>query len=317
MDTSGQQRVPIQPQRVDAPLTRSSIFLVLSMVDTDEATQAVKDALGSVADLTKNVAIRDLHATLAVAVGVGSRVWDRIMSVPAPAELHPFREFHGEKHTAIATPGDLLFHIRAERYDLCFEFERQLLDVLGDAVKVSDETVGFRYFDARDLLGFVDGTANPVGPDVDASTVVGDEDQQHAGGSYVVVQKYLHDVKAWNSLPTEAQEAIIGRRKIDNFELDDAVEGQKAHKTLTTIEDDEGEHDILRDNMPFGTPGTDNFGTYFIGYSRHLWVTERMLERMFIGDPVGKHDRILDFSTPTLGCTFFVPCAEALEALGD
>ncbi|MDM4763027.1 Dyp-type peroxidase [Galbitalea sp. SE-J8] len=316
MDADAGRRVPIEPQKVDAPLTRSSIFLILSVADGDAATEAVRDGLGSVSDLTKNVAFRDLGASLAITVGIGSRVWERIMGAPGPRELHPFRVVAGAVHTAVATPGDLLFHIRSDRYDLCFEFERQLLDTLGDSVTVADETVGFRYFDTRDLLGFVDGTANPVGPAVPASTLVGDEDPAFAGGSYVVAQKYLHDTAAWASLTTEQQEAIIGRRKADNTELDDAVSGQKSHKTLSTIEDDEGEHDILRDNMPFGTPGSGAFGTYFIGYSRHLWVTERMLERMFIGDPPGLHDRLLDFSTPVVGCTFFAPTAGMLDALG-
>ncbi len=171
-----------------------------------------------------------------------------------PKELHPFQEVHGAVHAANATPGDLLFHIRADRRDLCFEFERQLLDRFGDSVAVADETVGFRYFDARDLLGFVDGTANPDGGDLANSTIVGDEDPDAVGGSYVVVQKYLHDMAAWNGLTAEQQEAIMGRTKPDNIELDDAAaDAQKSHKTLATIEDADGEHDILRDNMPFGS----------------------------------------------------------------
>lgn len=245
------------------------------------------------------------------------RVWTELTGRPKPAELHPFREIAGEKHTAISTPGDLLFHIRAERQDLCFELERLLLEALGSAVTTADEVSGFRYFDARDLLGFVDGSANPVGPDLPAATLVGDEDPDFAGGSYVVVQKYVHPLSEWAALTTEQQEAIIGHRKADNLELDDAETGQKAHKTLATITDDDGEHDILRDNMPFGRPGSGEFGTYFIGYSRHLWVIERMLERMFIGDPPGLHDRLLDFSTPMTGSTYFVPPASMLAELAD
>jgi putative iron-dependent peroxidase len=185
-------------------------------------------------------------------------------------------------------------------------------------VTVADETTGFRYFDVRDLLGFVDGTANPVGDDLPAATIIGDEDPNGTGGSYLVTQKYTHDLAAWRALTTEQQEAIMGRTKADNIELDDALAGrQQAHKSLATIEDDAGEHDILRDNMPFGSPGSGEFGTYFIGYSRHLWVIERMLQRMFIGDPPGTPDRLLDFSTARTGGVFFVPPAAVLDALGD
>ncbi|OBT39187.1 hypothetical protein VE00_10910 [Pseudogymnoascus sp. WSF 3629] len=308
---------PVEPQRVDAPLTRSATFLVLSVTNSPAAIRTIRSTLASVDDLTKNVAIRDLKAQFACTVGIGSDAWDRVTSLPRPAELHPFVAVKGAVHSAVVTPGDLLFHIRSDRQDLCFEFERQLLDLLGDSVAVIDETIGFRYFDVRDLLGFVDGTANPAGPAIGASTLVADEDASAEGGSYIVVQKYLHDLKGWRALPAETQEAIIGRTKLDNIELDDAEAGQQcSHKTLTTIEDENGyEYEILRDNMPFGSPGAGEFGTYFIGYSRRLWVIEQMMMRMFVGDPPGLHDRILNFSKPVTGTTFFAPSATLLASL--
>lgn len=303
----------LEPQAIDAPLTRSAVFLVVTV--SEPAT--VRAVLGDLDGLVKTVAFRDLRESLVCTAAVGARVWTDIMGTALPAELHAFRPVVGANHTAPATDGDLLFHIRADSADLCFEFERLLLASLGDAVSVVDETVGFRYFDARDLLGFVDGTANPVGWALPQVTIVGDEDPAHAGGSYVVTQKYLHDLATWQKLTTEQQQEVIGRTKIDNVELADAESGQKSHKTLNTIEDDEGEHDILRDNMPFGRPAMGEFGTYFIGYSRHLWVIERMLQRMFIGDPPGLHDRILDVSTAVTGTVFFAPSADALAALAD
>ncbi|WP_025157404.1 Dyp-type peroxidase [Leifsonia aquatica] len=320
-DTSGEhswQRVPIDPQSVDAPLSRAAVFLVVTVGDTPDAVATVTDVLGDLAGLVKTVGFRDLNAHLSCTVAIGADVWPRLTAVAPPRELHPFREIRGSAHTAISTPGDLLFHIRAERGDFTFEFERLLLASLGDAVTVVDEVTGFRYFDSRDLLGFVDGTANPTGSDLPGAAIVGDEDPEHAGGSYVVVQKYLHDLGAWNALPVPDQEAVIGRTKVENIELDDVTEGRKAHKTLATITGEDGvEHDILRDNMPFGRPGQAEFGTYFIGYSRALWVIERMLERMFIGDPAGSYDRILDFSTAATGTTFFAPTRGFLDALAD
>ncbi|WP_264293975.1 Dyp-type peroxidase [Diaphorobacter aerolatus] len=200
--------------------------------------------------------------------------------------------------------------------DICFEFERLLLQSLGSSISVVDEVQGFRYFDARDLLGFVDGTANPNGLDLAASTLVGDEDGEFCGGSYVVVQKYLHDLTAWQQLSNDLQEKIIGRTKIDNVEIDDDAAPQKSHKSLATVVDAEGvEHDILRDNMPFGRAGANEFGTYFIGYSRYLWVIEKMLQRMYVGEPAGSYDRLLDFSTPHTGTTFFAPARPLLQAM--
>jgi putative iron-dependent peroxidase len=303
---------------VDAPLSRAAVFLVVTVADSPDAVAAARDVVSGISDLVKTVGFRDLSAHLSCNIGIGAEFWGKLTDAAPPKELHPFREIRGAVHTAVATPGDLLFHIRAERSDFCFEFERQLLDALGDAATVVDEVVGFRYFDARDLLGFVDGTANPTGGDMAAAAIVGDEDTAYAGGSYIVIQKYLHDLGAWGRLPVSSQEDVIGRTKVENIELEDVEHGQKAHKTLTTITDEDGvEHDILRDNMPFGRPGHGEFGTYFIGYSRGLWVIERMLERMFIGDPPGSHDRILDFSTAVTGTTFFAPTRGFLEGLGD
>lgn len=308
---------PLVPQSVDALLTSSAIFLVVVVNDDAEAMASARETLAGLSDLVKTVGFRDPAAQLSCTVGIGSRIWHSLTGREAPAELHRFPQISGPTHTAVSTPGDLLFHIRAEREDLCFEFERLLLQDLGSAVTVVDEVSGFRYFDSRDLLGFVDGTANPVGPDLPDATLVSEEDPDFAGGSYVVVQKYLHSLDSWQRLSTEQQEAIIGRTKPDNVELADADSGQKSHKTLATIEDEQGEHDILRDNMPFGRPGSGEFGTYFIGYTRRLWVLERMLERMFLGDPPGLHDRILDFSTAHTGTTFFAPTATLLAGLGD
>ncbi|RAK98066.1 Dyp-type peroxidase [Aspergillus ibericus CBS 121593] len=313
-------RTSLRPQRVDAPLTQFATFLVLTLDPSPPSLSTVRTTLASLSDLTKNITIRDPSAHFTCTVGIGSTIWDDLTRLPRPSELRPFPEIPGPKHTAISTPGDLLFHIRSERRDLCFEFERQLLDRLGHTVTVVDETEGFRYFDMRDLLGFVDGTANPVGPAVpDAVLITKNTDPAAAGGSYIVIQKYLHDLSAWKSLPIEHQERIIGRTKLENIELADAEDGaQQSHKSLATIEDENGEeYAIVRDNMPFGAPGKGEFGTYFIGYTARLWVIEKMLERMFVGEPRGKYDRILDFSVPKTGGTFFAPGGGVLDSLDD
>lgn len=309
-------RVPIDAQSIDAPLSQAAVFLVVTVNNEQAALATVCSALDGLDDLVMTVGFRDLSARLSCIVGIGHDFWNRLGVDKRPQELKPFAPIHGAVHTAPATPGDLLFHIRSERTDVCFEFERILLDTLGASVTVVDEVSGFRYFDARDLLGFVDGTANPTGRDLPASALVGQEDEAFAGGSYVVVQKYLHNMGAWAETPTPEQEAIIGRTKIDNIEIDDDDAPRKSHKSLATIVDADGnEHDILRDNMPFGRPGQREFGTYFIGYSRYLWVIEKMLQRMYIGDPPGAYDRLLDFSTPHTGITFFAPARPMLEEL--
>ncbi|WP_043287448.1 Dyp-type peroxidase [Paraburkholderia oxyphila] len=316
--TSGCQRaLDTEPQSIDAPLSPVAAFLVLVVKDDDASIGTARSVLASTDDLIKDVRIRANGAAFTCNVGIGHRAWQPLTGKRAPRELAPFQEVRGAAHVAVATAGDLLYHIRAASTDLIVEFEKILLEAFGNAITVVDDVPGFRYFGGRDLLEFVDGTANPDGLDLPNATIVGDEDPDYAGGSYVVIQKYLHDLAAWRAQSVETQEAIIGRTKFDNVELPDAAQGQKSHKTLCTIEDAEGEHDILRDNMPFAVPGRGEYGTFFIGYSRYLWVIEKMLERMFIGDPPPLHDRILDFSRAVAGVTFFAPARKFLSNLAD
>ncbi|MGC1967508.1 MAG: Dyp-type peroxidase, partial [Candidatus Acidiferrales bacterium] len=172
-------------------------------------------------------------------------------------------------------------------------------------------------FDDRDLIGFVDGTENPRGQEAMDAVFVGEEDPAFAGGSYVLVQKYLHDMAGWDALTTEAQERIIGRRKLSDIELDASVKPSSSHSSLTTIVENGQEQKILRDNMPFGRPTQGEFGTYFIGYSRSPSTIELMLENMFVGRPPGNYDRLLDFSRAVTGNLFFVPSATFLDGVSD
>jgi putative iron-dependent peroxidase len=300
-------------QLVVAPLTPAAIFLIVTIKPEPRAETAAQSLCANMANLLRAVGFRDLDGQLSCIVSFGSEAWDRLFGDPRPAELHPFREVRGGKHVAPATPGDILFHIRARRMDLCFELASQIMNQLGDSVAVADEVHGFGFFDQRDLLGFVDGTENPDGQAALAATLVGDENPSFAGGSYVIVQKYLHDLHAWNALPTEAQERIIGRTKLTNVELDETVKPSFAHNELTKIVENGEEIKIVRDNMPFGEVGKGDFGTYFIGYARSPRTIEQMLDNMFIGNPPGNYDRILDFSRAVTGNLFFVPTADFLE----
>jgi putative iron-dependent peroxidase len=302
----------VLPQPVLAPLTPAAIFLVVTIDDGGE--QTVHDALGDISGLVRSIGFRDPTKRLSVVTSIGSDAWNRLFSGPRPAELHPFVEIQGGRHHAPSTPGDLLFHIRAESMDVCFELAGRIVGAMGGAITVVDEVHGFKFFDNRDLLGFVDGTENPDGPIAVSATQVGDEDPDFAGGCYVHVQKYVHDMNSWNSLSTEEQERAMGRTKLDDIEMADALKPVNSHIALNVITDPDGnELKIVRHNMPFGEIGRAEFGTYFIGYSRSPAVTERMLDNMFVGDPPGNTDRILDFSTALTGAMFFTPTTDFLD----
>jgi len=303
----------IVAQAVVAPLSRAAIFLVATINPGPENRAAILSFCGDLAALSRAVEFRDIEAGLSCVIGFGSEAWDRLFGTRRPSNLHSFREIRAGDRHAVATPGDLLFHIRAKRMDLCFELATQIMARIGDAVTTVDEVHGFRYFDDRDLIGFVDGTENPRGEAITEAVLIGGEDEAFMGSTYVIVQKYLHDIEGWNKLSTEQQERIIGRTKLSDIELDDSVKPTSAHNALTTIVEDGKEIKILRDNMPFGQVGTGEFGTYFIGYSRSPHTIEKMLDNMFLGNPPGNYDRLLDFSRAVTGNLFFVPSATFLD----
>lgn len=317
-DSDLSSKIVNEPQPVtDAPGWHA-IFMVLRIVDTPQARSTVRGFCEDFSALVRSMMLRDRERSIRGVMGFGSDAWDKLFGFPRPAKLHTFEEVRGSVHVAPSTPGDLFFHIRANTMDVCFEFARQIMAKLGNAVLPEDEVHGFRYFDARSMVGFVDGTENPTGLEAYEFAVIGDEDEAFSGGSYVFVQKYLHDMDGWNKLSTEEQEKAIGRHKFDDIELDDDVKPTNAHNALTNITDEEGnELKIVRDNLPFGNPSANEFGTYFIGYSKDPEVTETMVRNMFIGDPPGNHDRLLDFSTAVTGTLFFVPSQTLLDSLPE
>jgi putative iron-dependent peroxidase len=303
---------PHDSQAVLTSLTEAAIFIIATVESGSEP--AARDLLADVSGLTRTVGFRVPDADLTCVVGIGSLLWDRLFGVPRPAGLHPFREIAGDRYTAVASPGDLLFHLRARRFDACFELADLIVTRLEGHASVVDEVHGFKYFDERDLLGFVDGTENPSGRPAFTAAIVGGEDPEFAGGSYVITQKYVHDLKAWAELSVEEQQLAVGRTKLDNVELADDVKPVNSHVALNTIADDQGEErQIVRFNMPFGRVGADEHGTFFIGYTRAPDVIERMLTNMFVGDPPGNTDRLLDFSTALTGNLFFVPTSDFLD----
>ncbi len=311
----GPGAAPPPSQRILSPLSRAAIFLVLTVAPGGEPV--VRELLADVSGLKRSVGFRIPEGDLVCVTGIGSDMWDRLFGAgaPRPAELHPFPGFQGSKHSAPATPGDLLFHLRATELDLCFELATRLMDRLRGVARVVDEVHGFRSFDDRDLLGFVDGTENPEGEAAAQAVLIGDEEPGFTSGSYVIVQKYRHDLTAWNAVSVEEQERIIGRTKLDDIELPDELKPADSHVALNTIEDPSGEQQqIMRFNMPFGRVGAGEFGTYFIGYAKTAALIEQMLTNMFMGNGRdAEYDRVLDFSTAVTGSLFFVPDAQFLD----
>jgi Dyp-type peroxidase family len=309
----------MKPQDVTNKPGENAIFMVFGLTSGEEAITKVKELCGSFAAIVKSIRNRFPEAEMSAVLGFGAKAWPKLFpQLSKPKELEVFKEIKGDKYTAPSTPGDLFIHIRSKRRDLCYEFAAIVSGLLQGAVIHIDEVHGFRYFDGRAIIGFVDGTENPDSDEAYEYATIGDEDPFFKGGSYAFVQKYIHDMTKWNDLPTEEQEKVVGRRKYNDIELNDEEKPENAHNAVTNIKDDQGnELKIVRANMPFANPSKGEFGTYFIGYAGTFTTTRRMLENMFIGDPIGNSDKLLDFSTAVTGTLFFVPSFDLLEELSE
>lgn len=308
-----------QPQRVADYPNNNSIFMVWKFKDNIHVKSDFARVCKLVENLNHSLTIRVANGNSSCVMGIGYNAWIRLgLPAPLPKELKNFEPIEGSKYTAVSTPGDLHFHLRAESMDICFDMAMDISNVLSAVATCVEEVHGFRYWDGRSVIGFVDGTESPMDEERNFFAMVGDQDAEYTGGSYLFVQKYIHNMQAWRNTPVEQQEKVIGRYKMSDIEMTDAVKPTNSHSALTSITDENGNDlKIIRDNVPFGNPSKNEIGTYFISYANTFSTTKKMLENMFIGDPPGNYDRLLDFSTAKTGSLFFVPTINMLKNFED
>jgi putative iron-dependent peroxidase len=292
----------------------SAVFLVLRLRDRVAGADPAARALAKVPELARTIGRLDPRAGLISVAGIGPELWDRLSPDRRPRALRPFPAQDTAAGRAPATGGDLLLYTAAGRIDLPFELARRLRRELGDAADVAEEVHGFRYLDGRDLTGFIDGTENPKGDRARrAAALIGAEDRAFAGGSYVFTQRWVHDLPKWEGVALREQEGIVGRRKRDSRELSDRAKPPTAHIARTVIEEDGEELEILRHSFPYGT--TSECGLFFAAYTNDLAIPEKMLRRMFGASGDGLSDRLLEFTRPVTGATFFAPPLRMLRSL--
>ena len=295
--------------------TPNTLFMVWNFKPDSDVKGVFQRLCKLVINLNNSANVRFPDSRVSCVMAIGFDAWHRLgLPDPPPKELKNFAPIAGKKHTAVSTPGDLHFHIRADKDSICYDMASSITDVLGALAVSTEEIHGFRYWDSRSILGFVDGTENPHGEARNFFGLIGDEDPAYKGGSYLFVQKYVHDLNAWKDLPVEEQEKVIGRSKTNDIEMTDEVKPSNSHSALANVGDD---FKIVRDNMPFGNISTNEMGTYFIAYASTFSTVQKMLNKMFIGAPEGNYDRILDFSTAKTGTLFFAPTFDMLDGFSD
>jgi putative iron-dependent peroxidase len=203
-------------------------------------------------------------------------------------------------------------HVRARSEAVAYEVVAQLMPALAAATSVVDETHGFGYFEGRAIIGFIDGTEAPDCDEAPDYAIVGEEDPGFSGGSYAFAQRWVHDMADWQARPVEEQEAMVGRRKFSDLELDDEAKAPNAHNIVSQDNAGGVEHKIVRMNVPFSQPATGVTGTYFIGYARDWAVTKRMLTNM-----IKAGDALFSFSKVQTGTMFFIPSKPLLQSIAD
>lgn len=290
----------------------NTIFMVWNYKTDIIPKDAFERVCSLVINLNNSADTRFPDSYASCIMGIGHDAWHLLgLPVPLPKELENFTPIEGGKHTAVSTKGDLHFHLRGSNSSICYDMASVLSTVLAPVADCVEEVHGFRYWDGRSILGFVDGTENPHGQEERAFFgLVGEEDPAYKGGSYLFVQKYIHDLRAFRALPVEEQEKVFGRSKQEDVEMPDDIKPTNSHSALANVGDD---LKIIRDNMPFGDMSTNKMGTYFIAYASKFSTVKKMLDKMFLGSPEGNYDRLLDFSSAKTGTLFYVPTLDMLD----
>ena len=291
---------------------RAATFVTMTLADGEDH-RSVRSVAAALPAWTRSLAEEAPEAAISSVIGIGAEAWNRLFGTPRPAQLAPFRAIEGPGGKAPATPADLILHIRSERPDLNFELVRRAMDALDGQVRVVEEVKGFRYRDKRDLIGFVDGTENPTGDNRAEVALVGDNEPAFGGGSYLAIQRYVHDLASWEKLTVPEQEQIIARTKADDVEFESDKKPPTSHVKRSSIKEDGKSLEIQRHSMPYGD--SHEHGLYFVAYARRADIFDKMLASMILGDGEGHHDHLLHYSRAVTGCAFFAPSLDWLESL--
>jgi putative iron-dependent peroxidase len=295
-----------QPQSAIVP--EAGPFALYVQLKITEAADKVLAQLKALPALVAELNDSQPGAELTCSVAFSRAFWAKTNQA-MPAELIDFAPLGEGEISAPATEVDVLLHCHSNRHDLHFYLLRKLMAEVVGCVEVVDETYGYRYLDSRDMTDFIDGTENPK--DALRHEVAIIPGGEFAGGSYLMVQRFIHDLPAWNRLSVAQQEKIIGRTKPDSIELDDVP--AQSHVGRVDIKEEGKGLKIVRHSLPYGSVSGEH-GLLFIAYCHTLHNIKTMLESMY-GVTDGKTDHMLRFTRAVTGAYFFAPSEVMLQAL--
>lgn len=298
------QLMPREQLGICAEGNLHSVYLMFNANDMVE--QQLRPSLANVAQYLHELSDKYADSAFNGFVAVGANYWSTLYPELRPAKLAPFPRMESANREAPAIEFDLFVQIRSDRLDVLHLVANEVCQMLEGLTELVDEVRGFRFMDNRDLTGFVDGTENPKGRQRQKVALIGDEDVDFLGGSYIHVQKYAHQLAKWHRLPIQKQEDIIGRTKQDNIEYATDDKPLTSHIKRVNLKDSAGNSmEILRQSMPYGS--VNEQGLMFISVCRTPEHFEQMLHSMVHGDEDGNHDHLLHFTKAVTGSSFFAP----------
>lgn len=298
-----------QPQKgVCAEPNLHAQYLFLNVVDDD--SEAVRAKLARILSVFDHYDTEHYEAMVTGLIAIGANYWHELYPGLIPLELTPFPDMQCEDRCAPATPFDLFIQIRADRMDICHAIGIEVMELMRLHVDLVEQIQGFRYLDGRDLNGFMYATDNPRGMYRREMAVVGDQDSDFVGGSYVHIQRYQHDLRRWHSLSDRQQEQIMGTTAQHN--LPSAEQSEWSHVVRASAKKPNDEHpQLLKQGMPYGNMTIQ--GLLFVSCSASSQPFKSMLHSQIFGSGGNDYDRWLDFTSAQTGAAFFAPSVNFIK----
>ena len=287
-------------------------YLTFVVRDADVTADRVADALAMLENATKSIRQKDPAGGVSSTIGFGARAWPVLFpGRPLPDGLAPLPEMHDGGRHFPSTPGDIFIMVKSSRIDYALQAAKHIIGGFRPIADCIEDERGFGYLDDRDLIDFVDGTENPR--DEERAEAVLVAEGSYAGGTHLLIQKYLDREAAWDALTTEEQEGVIGRTKFDDIEIADAKKQPFAHNVKSKVEINGEEIDMYRQNRAIGT--ALEHGTMYVGFAASPHTLLTSLHQMITADADGYYDHLLDFVEARTGAIYFVPPQGFLDEL--
>ncbi|WP_040725882.1 Dyp-type peroxidase [Thiomicrorhabdus sp. Kp2] len=252
---------------------------------------------------------------VSVVISFGKSAWSKLQPAWLPATLEDFYEVTATEggHRAPSTQTDLFFWLQGEDVGEVFDQAMHIQQQMKSVAKLTLDERGFDYHNHMDLIGFEDGTANPKTDELKRDAALIPAGLPGEGGSLVMSEKWVHNMEKWNQVPVHCQEAVVGRTKIENEELEGDAMPVDSHVSRTDLKVDGVAMKVYRRSAPFGSVKQN--GLLYLAFACELKRFTSQLESMYGHNEEGVIDQLLNYSTAVSGSYCFAPAMEDLQEM--